>query len=507
LAFVLVLGTTGVAYADAPPSTQTQIDALQKQLDAVKAQLDQLKAQQQAQPQAKPAPPAPPAQANRGDSLTFLMGPRDEISLYGNLDLSYDVTTKGLQPFYAFSKDSPVGNMSYLSAISTNLSYIGFRGRHDVNPKLRLLYQLETQLDISSTSGTTNTNSNNDGTTKGGLTSRNSYVGLATKYGGAFKIGKTDAPYKTSTAKMNPFSGQLGDYSVVMGNSGGDNRVEFGTRLDHAIWYESPVMRGFTANLLVSPGQNRGGYDSSNIAAGESGCTGGNLPGSGATPPGCNDGSYGTAYSAAVAYQRGGLYLTGAYELHKKVNRSSDTANLDPNDVGDEEARKVGMQYAVRSGTVFSAIYEDMRRYLPAYLQSQNERTRSGHWFALTQALTPKDSLNFGWAHANASPGDPGQHNTPGGNNPDNAANMYTASYRHVVDSHFSWYLDTALTANHPAAHYDLGAGGRGITTDCHDGSQLAAFDTTTGAVSGTGPHCYAGGLLRGYSAGINFRF
>ena len=29
----------------------------------------------------------------------------------------------------------------------------------------------------------------------------------------------------------------------------------------------------------------------------------------------------------------------------------------------------------------------------------------------------------------------------------------------------------SALTLNHGNAHYDLGAGGRGVTTDCHDGT------------------------------------
>ena len=64
------------------------------------------------------------------------------------------------------------------------------------------------------------------------------------------------------------------------------------------------------------------------------------------------------------------------------------------------------------------------------------------------------------------------------------------------------------MTLNHPAAHYDLGAGGRGVTTDCHDGSNLTAFDpTATPPVSGAGPHCYAGGLLRAFSAGLNLKF
>jgi predicted porin len=517
-ALAFALGTSGIASADEPANTQTQIEALQKQLDAVKAQLEQLKAQQQAQLQAQQqkapqasaetAKAASPIQRQPGDSLTFALGRNDEMTFYGNLDLSYDVASKGLAPFYPFSGDSPVGNVGYQGAISTNLSYLGLRGTHYVNPRVGVVYQLETQIDVSATSGTVNTNSNNDGVVKGGLTSRNSYIGVTSKYVGALKIGKTDAPYKTSTAKMNPFSGELGDYSVIMGNTGGDNRVEFGTRLDHAIWYESPVWYGFTVNALVAPGQNRSG-DNTLIASGESGCAGGNLPGSGALSPACNDGSYGTAYSASASYSRGPLYLTGAYEIHKKVNRSSDLGDpLAALDIADEDARKGGIQYTFRrTGTTVSGIYEDMRRYVPQALDFQNERSRTGTWLALTQGLTPKDNLNFGWGHANSGQGDPGQHNTPTQANADNAANLYSIAYKHTVDSHFQWYLDYAYTANHPWAHYDLGAGGRGITVDCHDGTQLAAFDPTTGAVSGTGPHCYAGGQLRGFSAGMDFRF
>jgi hypothetical protein len=44
-----------------------------------------------------------------------------------------------------------------------------------------------------------------------------------------------------------------------------------------------------------------------------------------------------------------------------------------------------------------------MKRSIPAYLQYQNERTRKGYWLALSQMMTAKDSLHFGWAHADAS--------------------------------------------------------------------------------------------------------
>jgi predicted porin len=512
LVFALVLCTTGIARADLASDTKAQIEALQAQLDAVKAQLDQLKKAQEAAVAPKPAatPAGKPVLVKNGNDTTFLIG-GEAITLYGNIDLSYDYTTKGLANYYPSSGSSPVGNYGWLQAISTNLSYVGVRGNHRLNDKLGVVYQLETQLDVSSAPGLPTTNSNSDNVVKGALVSRNSYVGLDTGIG-AFKIGKTDAPYKSSTARMNPFSGEIGDNQVIMGNTGGDNRVEFGTRMDHALFYESPNWGGFTFNALYAPGQNRS-YDDSNIAAGEVSCTGGNVPGSGALPPACNDGSYGTAYSTNVAYTNGAknLYMTVAYELHKSVNRVSDLPDLDPRDVADEDALKGAVQYMPARGTTLSAIYETMHRYVPQYLAYQNERQRDGYWFAATQSLGAKDNINFGWAHANAAVGDPGQHNTSAMLGADNAANLYTVAFKHQIDRHFSYYFDYAETLNHPYAHYDLGAGGRGVTTDCHDATQLAAFDPTAngglGGVTGGGPHCYAGGQLRGLSGGIDLRF
>jgi predicted porin len=530
-AFVFVFGTTTAARADESAdnkakieAVQAQMDAYKRQMDAMQAQLDLLRAQRAAPPPAAPRPgPAGPAGATPvmmapGDNTTFLIK-GEPVTVYGVLDLSYDVTTKGLQPFYTSSGDSPVGAVGWQGGISSQ-SYVGLRGSHTNGPKYGITYQLETQIDMSSTAGTVNTNSNNSSTVKGALTSRNSYIGFGNQYAGTFRIGKTDAPYKNSTARLNPFSQTIGDYSIIMGNSGGDNRVEFGTRLDHAFWWDSPNWGGFTVSLLAAPGQNRS-FDNSLIASGESDCAGGNVPGSGALAPSCNDGSWGTVYSSSMAYQKKKFYGTVAYEIHKKVNRTSDIVGpLSGLDIGDEDALKYGAQWNM-GRTVLNGSYERMRRYIPAAVMYQNERSRDGFWLAATQALGGKgsaDSLNLGWARANPSPGDPGQHNTPGGLNPDNMANMYTILLRHAIDRHFSVYLDYAQTVNHAAAHYDLGAGGRGLTTDCHDGTQLTALDPTNvitdpvsgltiPSLAGTGPHCYAGGNLRGLSTGIRLQF
>ena len=65
--------------------------------------------------------------------------------------------------------------------------------------------------------------------------------------------------------------------------------------------------------------------DDSITARGEPDCTGGNSPDP--TVGGCTDGSFGTAWSAALSYSGGPFYATGAYEYHAKVDRSGDDAS------------------------------------------------------------------------------------------------------------------------------------------------------------------------------------
>ena len=512
LGCALALAVSGLAKADAISDLKANMESLQRQLDAVKAQLEavtgqlQKQKQEQEQEQQKRAT-APFIQQKPGDALTFLTPGGGEVTLYGNLDVSFDYVTKGLKSDYGDMGGMPVGKMGWEPDIATNLSYLGLRGTHPLMSDLNFVWQLEAGIDISATPGTKNTTSNTSDVVNGALFSRNSFVGFAGKEWGAVMIGKSETPYKTSTDRLNFFSGMIGDYRVIIGNTGGDNRVEFGLRAAHAIWYESPAWSGVSFKAMYSPGQNRDDT-SSIVPSAEPDCNGGNIPGSGALPPTCNDGSFGNLYSVSVGYLGGPLYLTAAYEMHKNVNRTSDLANLDPRDVGDESAFKVGGQYTFPTQTTVSALWERTKRNIPSDLEFQNERTRhNATWLALTQVLTEKDSISVGWAHAGATPGDPGQHNTPGGANPDNAANMYTAAWRHALDKTTTLYADWAMTDNHSAAHYDLGAGGHGVTTDCHDSTPLAAFDPTTGTVSNSGPHCFAGGRLQGVSVGVNFKF
>jgi predicted porin len=423
-----------------------------------------------------------PSQVTAADGDTALQ-------LYGHLDLSFDVVTKGIAEGGKGNNPPAVGKTGWQPDISSNLSYFGFRGDHDIGGGYKLVFQVETQIDVSATPGPSPVNQasqgNTDNKVQGALASRNSFLGIAGGFG-ALKLGKSDAPYKLSTARMDPFSASIGDYNSIMGNTGGDNRAEFDTRLSHAMWYESPKMGGASISALWAPGQNRAA-DNSNNASGEPDCTGGgggvtgnSTPGSNTVNP-CNDGSFGDAFSVAGVYEAGGLYGILAYEYHHNVNRSSDNA-VDVG-VGDEAAMKFGVQYMFPTNTIVNVIVEKMTR--KGTTADFNERQRNGSWLAVTQKFSDANEVNLGWAHAGKTPGDPGVGPI------DNKSDMYTLGYKHHWDKRANWYAVYARQANHAGGHYDLGASGHGITTDCKD-----ALGT-----------CFVGETLQGVSVGMMYSF
>jgi hypothetical protein len=562
----------GAVFADdaETQALKDQMRIMQQQMLQLQQRIDALSRQQAAVPAPAPAVgptvaadqgPAAPKEAPAEPKFEkFMKG------FFGTLDVSLDDATKGIRGLTAYSysyagagpgtgyvNNGPkgtqiTGSVGWLGDLSTNKSVLGYRGSHTIaGSDVDFIYQIETQPSITSSPGLNTSYTQQSNVVKGAIGYGDTYVGVQNKDWGKIKIGTTYAPYKSSTDRMNPFSGMLGDYAVIMGNSGGDNRVEFGTRLDHSIWYESPKLLAgtFSFDLLVSPGANRT-YDNVVQSAGSPDCSGGNTPGSGNLPQNCDDGGFGTAYSADLKFEYGGLYATVAWELHHDVNRNSDgiganspyygylvglgngvsplldwgtyntylneygQAFINANgfsppyltDIADEWAIKSGVQYVFDFGLSVSGIYEYMHRSVPADLEFQNERQRNGLWFALSQDFSVKDNVSVGWAHAGSTPGDPGgQHNYNPGSTQD-YANMYTVAWKHHFDKSLYWYLDAADTVNHGNAHYDIGAGGRGVTTDCHDGTNTVFTD-----YSSAGPTTWGGCHLIGVSTGLNYKF
>ena len=474
------------ARADQASDMQARLDALQRQVQELQAQMKTMAAQPPAAVHAAAAPAAGPVQKS-GDALTFQLGDRSEVTLYGHVDVSADYQTNGLS-----GAVGATGNNGWASDVSSNLSAFGIKGSRVLTDDLKAVFQFETEVSVAATPGASDQAP--DGTAqKTGLGSRNSYVGLQSARFGAIKLGKNDTPYKSSTARLDPFSNTVADYNSIMGNTGGDARAEFDLRLPHAVWYESPKINGFSGSLMVSPGQNRSTGDLQ-YALGEPDCTGGNSVGPQNPASGCNDGSFGAAYSASLAYESGPLFLTGAWELHRNVNRGGD--DLAPGSVGiaDESAFKLGGQYTLASsGTTIDFAWERMKR--DAITRSLDERTRNGTWLALVQKITPADEIAFGWAHAFKTPGNPNgapvnmQGVDGSGQSVDNTANQYSLLVRHrFPEQRVSVYAVYTNLSNSDFAHYALGVSGHGIVTRNKDGdgSTFSGYDAQAVSVGMT---------------------
>jgi predicted porin len=405
--------------------------------------------------------------------------------------------------------------------------------------------------------GLNNTWTKSSNTVQGAIGLGDTFIGLRNHDFGTLKFGEMYTPYKTSTDRLNPFTGMLGNYSVVMGNTGGDNRIEFGTRMDHVIVYDSPTWGGFSFDGSYSFGQNPDPYNNL-TPLGSPDCAGSNTPGSGNLFINCDDGGFNYSYGGDLKFETGGLYLVAAYELHSGVARSSDGIGsnnpiygampgagdlcgtngptpggvVDPRldcgtflafqaeypgaaavssppynpayDTADEYAAKLGGQYHFQFGLTISYLWEELKRKLPESMEFQNERQRNGQWLSIEYELPGgSDRLAVGAAHAGASVGDPGgQHNYDPNGIGHNTATMYTAAYWHKFDKQLTWYVNYALTVNDVNAHYDIGAGSHGIKTDCHDATHTPFID-----YSSAGPTTWGGCRPQGVSTGLNFKF
>jgi predicted porin len=544
---------------------QQQMQEMAKKLEALQKKEEQQEAAQKqlaAQPPQGTPGPAPKAPKEAPPESTF-----DKImkGFFGTLDVSVDYTTKGMDGLVAYpyayasgapgspyviagpQKAPPYGRVGWLGAMSSNGSNIGYRGTHQIaNSDVDFIYQVSTSINMAAAPGLQDTWTKSSNTVQGAIGLGDTFLGFQGHEWGKVKFGELYLPYKTATDRLNPFGNGLGNYSAIMGNTGGDNRVEFGTRSDDVVLFNSPTWSGFSFDVAYAFGQQID-PNSDLPPLGSPDCAGSNNPGSGNLFLNCDDGGYDRAYSADLKFETGGLYLVAAYEIHKRVNRSSDGIGsnnpyygylvsegngvsplldwADYNayaaeypgaaaagspayntayDVADEWAMKFGGQYSFDFGLTVSYLYEDLHREVPQVLEFQNERQRTGDWVALEQELFGgRDVVAVGWAHAGATVGDPGgQHNYNPNGIGSNQANMYTFEWRHKLDKQLTAYFDWADTVNDGNAHYDIGAGGHGIKTDCHDATHPAFID-----YSSAGPTTWGGCHPMGISTGITFKF
>jgi predicted porin len=151
----------------------------------------------------------------------------------------------------------------------------GLKGSEDLGNGLKAIYQIELGFNFG--------DQNIPGGSNGGISIRNSFVGLAGGFGTAL-VGRHDTPMKISTGKLDLFSDTVADYNGTVGFTD--------YRTDNTIAYISPSFSGFSfMGAIVAPGGGTAG-EGLNI----------------------NSDSLAGAYSLAAIYNNGPFYASAAYE-------------------------------------------------------------------------------------------------------------------------------------------------------------------------------------------------
>jgi predicted porin len=194
------------------------------------------------------------------------------VTIYGNVGMSIDRVDGG---------SGTTNTAEGRTRVSSNNSYLGFKGSEDLGNGLSAIWQLESAyaFDNQTRNDTTNTDS------VGAIGSRNTFGGLSSKTLGTLTLGNQESPMKTSIAKLDQFGNTIADYRGLMGPN---------TRIENSILYASPSFSGFDVKV---------GYGARNEAGND-------------TSTSVKNPSY---WSSSVSYNNGPIFGAIAYENEKIV--------------------------------------------------------------------------------------------------------------------------------------------------------------------------------------------
>ena len=318
----------GAAFADdaQTQALKDQMRIMQQQMQQLQQQIDAMSAKQAAQPAGPPASAAS-GPTGSGKEAKETMSPLEKKfdnflkGFYGSLDVSVDYTTKGIYNPIRLSmelRDRRSGQpVRVTDGHEGGPVRAGRLARRDVEQRIE--HRLPRRASGSPTRTWTSSIKYRPPSTwrrrpvcgtpgpsprtrlQGAIGLGDTFVGFQSHAWGKVRFGEMYMPYKTSTDRLNPFGSGLGNYAVIMGNTGGDNRVEFGTRGDDVVAYTSPTWAGFSFDAAYQFGQQID-PNSDLTPLGSPDCNGSNNPGSGNLFLNCDDGGYNRAYSADLKF-------------------------------------------------------------------------------------------------------------------------------------------------------------------------------------------------------------
>ncbi len=173
------------------------------------------------------------------------MAQGNTVQIYGTLSMSVDSVDGGTGGVPSVSTD----NAERRTRVSSNTSYIGFKGTEDLGNGLDAHFQIEQQVGLDGGAGS-------GGLNGGWGSGRNNFLGIGSKSWGSLDFGLIDSPLKTSTGKLDLFGGghTIADYrsTFVMGTT-----ID-SVRAANSVYYTSPNFNGFTLRVQTAAQQENG---------------------------------------------------------------------------------------------------------------------------------------------------------------------------------------------------------------------------------------------------------
>lgn len=150
------------------------------------------------------------------------------VDIYGRADVSVQSSDEGEGKF---------------TEIKSNASRIGFKGTHELNDDLEVLYKAEFEVDM-------------DGDGSDVFKARNQYVGLRGLFGEVL-LGKNDSMLKQAQGKADLFNDYNGDIKSLWA---GENR------LSNSLTYKTPKYNQLQLGLTYVAEDKKGGEDGLSVA-------------------------------------------------------------------------------------------------------------------------------------------------------------------------------------------------------------------------------------------------
>ncbi|MDQ5886888.1 MAG: hypothetical protein QG667_174 [Pseudomonadota bacterium] len=243
----------------------------------------------------------------------------NSVTIYGVADVGLEqVEAKG-------ATAGAASDVAGKSRVTSNSSYIGFKGQEELGGGLKAIWQIEQAIDIDDGGGSTKTN---------GFATRDSFVGLSSAAAGKVIMGRITTPTRAVASKLDVFPGQagIGADTAILGNTGQANKqgdLAFDTRKQNSVGFESAKIAGMTLSAAYIANENR--TNSNNPWGWGAGLTGGwgpvtamfayeehrgtdGLNGNNLTAASAH-GSLDTNYRIGLGFSQSGLTLNAIYEM------------------------------------------------------------------------------------------------------------------------------------------------------------------------------------------------